>query len=103
MKLNKLYSSVDNIISERNDLFNYERTTDWVYDNHYKDFKQTQFGVDLKTFLQSINKSCNEYIERTFSNNNYTGFKESAINCWGSMEIFSLYNYLMQKNLLIYI
>jgi hypothetical protein len=97
MKLNKLYSSVDNIISERNDLFNYERTTDWIYDNHYKDFKQTQFGVDLKTFLQLINKGCNEYIDRTFSNNNYSGFKVSAINCSGSMEIFSLYNYLMQK------
>jgi hypothetical protein len=96
-----LYSLADTSLSNKVGLLkntiNYETT--------YTSFKQTEFGEKLKYFLKKINEkstimgksfSCNDYIDRTFSNILYLGFKESSIDCRGSTQIWILYNYILK-------
>ena len=99
----RLYELADLAISEGNGLL----STKTSLEDTYRNFEQTEFGEKLKRFLKKINQkssimgksfSCDNYIDRTFSNIIWQGFdiKESSIDCRGSLQIWKLYNYLIK-------
>lgn len=99
----QLYKLADLAISKCNGLLSTKTSLEDTYIN----FKQTEFGEELKNFLKKINQkssimgksfSCDNYIDRTFSNIIWQGFgiKESSIDCRGSSQIWKLYKYLIK-------